>query len=184
MRATTPYEQQIHRRIMVIQEQKGQLLNVKSRELVDYNLHDAPAAAPQTGVHADNSSSRTVFVPNKDGYQRKIEVRVETYPFNPQGAARGASAAASVDLVNKVGQYALMWRNTREVPKLDAEIQQLERQLTAHNYYRVPPRPENLPKLEAELRRVFVPQEGQPTEAAIRVVIRHMEEASYAFWSR
>jgi len=41
-----------------------------------------------------------------------------------------------------------------------------------------------LPKLEAELRRVFVPKEGQPTEAAIRVVMRRMEEASDAFWSK
>ncbi len=106
------------------------------------------------------------------------------FETNPHGVARGANAAAGVDLVNKVGQYALMWRNTREIPKLDGELQQLERQLTAHNYYRVPPRPENLPKLEAELRRVFVPKEGQPTEAAIRVVMRRMEEASDAFWSK
>ncbi|MBA3711411.1 MAG: hypothetical protein H0W76_03065 [Pyrinomonadaceae bacterium] len=84
--------------------------------------------------------------------------------MNPQGVVRGAGAAASVDLINKVGQYALIWRNTREIPKLDAEIQQLERQLTANNYYRVPPRPENLPKLEAELTRVFVPKDDPQPE--------------------
>ncbi|MBA3711413.1 MAG: hypothetical protein H0W76_03075 [Pyrinomonadaceae bacterium] len=48
----------------------------------------------------------------------------------------------------------------------------------------MPPRPENLPKLEAELRRVFVPQTDPQREAAIRVVMRRMEEASDAFWSK
>ena len=179
MRATTPYEQQIHRRIMVIQEQKEQLLNVKSRELVDYNLHDAPAAAPQNTLYGEEYRTKLRRGENIPRQQQR-----ETFKFNQNGVERGASLVASVDLVNKVGQYALMWRNTREIPKLDGELQQLERQLTAHNYYRVPPRPENLPKLEAELRRVFVPKEGQPTEAAIRVVMRRMEEASDAFWSK
>lgn len=145
--------------------------------------HD-PNELARNETSAEKVKVRNVWRKRQGRMQQVQEYDYSNYPVNERGIRNGEAVGGAVILFNEVMEYARIWRSAGEAAQRLAEMDRLERRARESTHYYVPPKPEDLPRLRADMERQFGASANPQARQVVNEVMRQTEEASHAYWGR
>ncbi len=174
MRATTEAE---------TEQRQAEMLESEMEEPKVDMTHD-PNELERNEARAEKVGTRTVWRKSQGKVRQVTEVDYSNYPVNERGISNGEAVGGLPIIINEALEYVHIWRSAGDAARKLNERERLERNVTESTNYRVPPRPEDLPRLRADLERQLGASNNPQARQAITVVMRQTEEASHAYWGR